>query len=168
MKGAARSVLLFVVAAAALAPAVAATARVRAVPATGTVRAGSTVTVDIRISRSHDVGSVPFTLHYDPAILEFLPASPVEGGFLRRNGAATSFLATAPSGTRSGTIVVGLSRLGQTAGAGGKGTLCRLTFRARAPGIAAVRFGRGAVLDPSARPMAAVFTGATLTVKGVR
>ncbi|HZI92694.1 MAG TPA: cohesin domain-containing protein [Patescibacteria group bacterium] len=148
-------------ASAATAPAI-----VKAVVSSGTVRSGALVNVTVRIAGANNVGSVPFTLHYDTSILELVASSPIEGGFLRADGAATSFMAAAGPASRGGGLVVGLSRLGSARGARGKGTLCRLTFRARQPGVCPLSFSRASVLDPTGQPLASTFRGTSITVRG--
>lgn len=142
---------------------------VRATVGRRVARVGAAVTVTIQIQDARDVGSVPFTLLYDPAILELLPASTSEGPFMRRDGTATTFLVSPGSapGAASG-VIVGLSRLGAGRGARGRGVLCRLSFRARAPGVSALAFSRAAILDPEALALDGEFMGATVTVKGAR
>src|SRR5262245_23465417 len=132
-------------------------------------RVGATVTVTIQIQDARDVGSVPFTLLYDPDILEPLPSAAREGPFLKRDRAATTFLVSTGSapGAASG-VIVGLSRLESDRGARGRGVLCRLIFRARAPGVSTLAFSRAAILDPRALPLAGDFKGGTVTVKGSR
>jgi general secretion pathway protein D len=140
-------------------------ATVRVVPAPSTIGIGATVTVFVRIERARNVASVPFTIYFDPAILEFVGGSAREGNFLNRNGAATTFIAVPGPASRGGGVVVGLSRLGAARGVQGKGLLCRLTFRARAPGIAPVGFARATVLDPAAQRLEAVFKGTSIRVR---
>lgn len=130
-----------------------------------TVRMGATVTVTVRISRARNVGSVPFTLHYDPAILEFMGATSREGGFLSQRGTTASFIARIGPLSRGGGVVVGLSRLDPGRGARGRGTLCHLTFRAIAPGLSPLTFNRAALLDPTAQPLGASFKGTTIRVR---
>ena len=145
---------------------------VRALVGRGRASIGSQVVVLVRIQNAASVGSVPFTLRFDPRILEFVPAGAVEGDFLRQNGAQTVVIA-APVAGEGGTtgaraeIAVGLSRLGGS-GVTGRGTLCRLTFRARAPGTASFEFARARVLDASATALPSRFTGATVTVRETR
>ena len=138
---------------------------VKASAKSATVRIGTTVTITIRITHARNVGSAPFTLLYDPAILEFVGATSEEGGFLRQNRATTTFLAKAGPLSRGGGIVVGLSRLDTVRGAAGKGTLCRLTFKAVAPGLSQLNFSRAALFNPHAQPIDAVFTGTTIRVR---
>lgn len=138
---------------------------IKASPNSPAVRIGATVTVTIRIKSAQNVGSVPFTLLYDPAILEFVGATSREGGFLKQQNAATSFIARSGPLSRGGGVVVGLSRLDPVLGAGGKGSLCHLTFRAVAPGLSPLTFNRATLLDPRAQPLGASFIGTTIRVK---
>ncbi len=169
MRAGAASLLLVAAVVAGVARAAGPEAIVRAVVRESSPRPGSTVTVLVRIEAADGVGSVPFALLYDPAILEFVPSRSTEGPFLRRDGASTTFL-IAPAASRQGiaSIVVGHSRLGSRAGAGGRGVLCRLTFRARAPGVSSLAFQRAAVLDPDAAPLPARFVGASVAVRPAR
>jgi general secretion pathway protein D len=130
-----------------------------------TARIGATVTVTVRINHAHNVGSVPFTLLYDPAILEFVGATSREGGFLKQNHAATTFIARIGPLSRGGGVVVGLSRLDSVRGADGKGSLCHLTFRAIAPGLSPLTFNRATLLDSKAQPLGAGFTGSSIRVR---
>jgi len=132
----------------------------------GAVRAGKIVTVRVTIRGGEDVSSVPFTLLYDPAVLEFLPAASRQGRFMKKDGAATTFLAVqgAAPGGRTG-VVVGLSRMGTRQGVKGGGVLCELAFRARSPGLSILSFTRSAVLDPGAVPQPARFEGGSIRVR---
>ena len=137
---------------------------------------GSQVIVQVRIRQAADVASIPFTLLFDPRILAFDAAATAEGDFLRKDGAATAFLAApivdesggvGESGDGMAGIAVGASRLG-TSGATGSGTICRLVFRARAAGSTSLAFARARVLSPGAVTLPARFTGATVEVKETR
>ncbi len=137
---------------------------------------GSQVIVQVRIRGGADVGSVPFTLLFDPRILAFDAAATVEGAFLRKDGASTVFLAAPVVDERGGTaesvqgmagIAVGLSRLGAS-GATGSGTLCRLVFRARAAGTTSLEFARARVLSSGAAALPSRFTGTAVEVKETR
>jgi hypothetical protein len=137
---------------------------------------GSQVIVQVRIRGASDVGSVPFTLRYDPAILEFVGQAAAEGDFLRQGGASTLFIAasvvdesgaTGEDPQRMAGVAVGLSRLGES-GAAGSGTLCRLVFRARAAGTSPLAFERARVLSPGAAALPARFTGSAVEVREAR
>src|SRR5207247_10071327 len=94
------------------------------------VAVGGRVSVRIRIAGATDVGSVPFHVLYNPAVLKFEGGE--EGSFLNGGGRETAFFA-APT-TSGNEVVVGLSRLGSGDGIGGGGELCRPTFTVIAPG----------------------------------
>jgi len=114
----------------------------------GRVRVGDLVTVEIAARGVEGAGAVSFHLVFDPARLEPVTDRFFEGGWLRRDGASTAFLArAASSGDR---VMVGITRLGAYRGARGSGTLCRLTFRARAPGSTAFLFDRAVLSAPDA------------------
>ncbi|MFQ5702113.1 MAG: cohesin domain-containing protein [Acidobacteriota bacterium] len=132
-------------------------------------REGSLFSVYIRIRNARQVGSVPFSVVFDPEILEYVPSRSREGSFLRRDGAATVFLATAGTG-RSGLagVSVGLSRLRSDRGVSGRGILCKLTFRAKAPGTSRLDFTRARVLGPRAQPLVSVFEGKEILVRKAR
>ena len=148
---------------------------VRATVSTPRAAVGSQVVVQIRIRGASDVGSVPFTLQFDPAILEFDGVASTEGDFLRKDGAQTIFLASSVAGeggtqesaNSRASIAVGLSRLGTT-GATGRGTLCKLVFRAKKAGATTLEFSRARVLDAVASPLPSRFTGARVEVQGGR
>ncbi len=138
-------------------------------PSTSTPAVGSLLRVRVDVRGARQVGSVPFTLSYDPAILEFLPSSSAEGTFLRQGGAATSFLAV-PGVDRGGgsAVVVGLSRLGGGNGASGSGLLCEMTFRVLSPGTSPLSFLRADALSPAARPLSARFVGSRVQARRAR
>ena len=161
--------LLLAAAPAALATQTSERATVRAVPSATSTTPGAIIRVAVKIQDARDAGSVPFTLLYDPSVLEFLPSASSEGDFMRRDGSKTSFLAVQSSrkGTISG-IVVGLSRLRSDKGASGRGTLCHLVFRARAEGLASLSFGQAAILDPKAGRLASEFQSGSILVRRPR
>jgi hypothetical protein len=137
---------------------------------------GSSIVVQVRIDAASNVASAPFTLLFDPEILEFDPAASTEGTFLNRDGAATSFIARLVSGETDGgvqpdgraAIAVGLSRLGGSDGISGGGVLCRLVFRARAPGRSALAFTRARILDPGTTVLPSRFEQGSVEVREAR
>jgi len=139
-----------------------ATPAVRAVVRPQQVRAGDRITVEIAARGLRGAGAVAFHLVFDPSLLEPVPEGFTEGAFLRQGGASTSFLASpASTGER---IFVGIARLGASRGARGSGPLCRLTFRALAPGTTSVLFDRASVTSPSGGPRATRFVPARLVI----
>ncbi len=130
-------------------------------------RVGQIVRIRVVVRTDAGVSSAPFTLLYDPAILDYLPTGSREGRFLNRDGASTTFLAMAGAspGGRTG-VVVGLSRMGARHGVAGKGVLCELAFRARAPGVSVLSFTRSSLLDDGSAPLPAGFEGTSIRVRG--
>lgn len=128
---------------------------VKAVVRPARVRQGQTFTVEIRARRLRDAGAVAFHLLFDPDLVEPVPSGFSEGPVMGRGGAGTSFLA-APASTGD-RIILGLARLGRSAGTQGKGLLCRLTFRAVGDGPAAFAFDQARLTAPDASPLPARF-----------
>src|SRR5262249_40208375 len=124
---------------------------------------GEPVPVEIRVLGGQNVGSIPFHLRYNPAVLEYQGPG-LEGDFLNRDGTATVFVATPVAG--GGEIVVGASRVGAATGASGAGTLATFTFVAKGPGAANFSFTGASVKDPNANNLPASFTLSPVTVQG--
>jgi cohesin domain-containing protein len=114
---------------------------------------GTRIRVPIEIAGAANVGSVPFHVVFDPAVLRFERGE--EGSFLRSDGRSTAFFAAPVSG--EGEVVIGLSRLGPGTGAEGRGDLCLLEFTVVGPGPARLAFDRAHVRDSSNRIVAAEF-----------
>lgn len=136
-------------------------ARVRMLAKPSRPSVGTTVLVKLKIKSKGPVASVPFHLHFDPAVLKFERA--VEGTFLNRGGAQTAFFAELAS--TGDEVIVGLSRLGQDSGVKGKGTLCLLEFRALGSGDAGLTFTNEKLKDTGSMEMPAVFDTASVTVR---
>lgn len=142
---------------------------VRAVMNGSRVRVGEVFLVTVRVQDARRIGSVPFTLTYDPAMLEYIPSRSREGSFLASGGAATSFLAKAGRAPGGGIgVIVGASRLGANKGASGSGVLCLLAFRAKAPGVANLSFERANVLSPLSFSIPSRFLDASVRVEASR
>jgi general secretion pathway protein D len=129
-------------------------ANVLLVPSATSYRVGDRVIVEVRIDGAANVGSVPFHLKYNRAVLEFIPPA-VQGPFLSADGANTVFLANDVGG--GGEIVVGLSRLGGSEGVSGSGTLATFQFQAIGAGDCGFAWTGAAVKDPQARNLPASF-----------
>ncbi len=125
------------------------------------VGVGDRVSLHVVIQGALDVGSVPFHLVFNPAVLRFEGSE--QGPFLGSDGRQTAYLA---STTSSGdTVVVGLSRLGPGNGISGDGELCVLRFTAVGSGYAVLAFAHEKVRDSSNRIVPGVFQNASVTVR---
>jgi general secretion pathway protein D len=143
-------------------PAPVSPATVRLVPSAPSFRVGDRVIVEVRIENATNVGSVPFHLRYNRAVLEFVPPAN-QGPFLNSDGGNTVFLANDSPG--GGEVVVGLSRLGGGDGMSGAGTLASFQFQAIAAGDCGFGWAGASVKDPQARNVPASFLVAPVAVE---
>jgi len=107
-------------------------------PPQSTVKNGSSFRIAIQLSGGHDVFGVPLEVHYDPARLSLINVDlpdPSRPNFLGQDGQAITLLHRDDG---HGNIDVALSRPPGVKGVSGSGTLCVLTFQAKAPGEASV------------------------------
>jgi hypothetical protein len=128
-------------------------------PSENSPAVGARLSVRIFIEGAIGVGSVPFHVVYNPAVLKFEKG--LEGAFLGGGGKPTAFFA-APMSSGS-EMVVGLSRLGAGDGAGGSGELCTLDFTVVGAGDAGLEFTRANVRDSQNRIVPAMFDPADVT-----
>ncbi|HKQ61761.1 MAG TPA: cohesin domain-containing protein, partial [Candidatus Polarisedimenticolaceae bacterium] len=135
-------------------------ALVRLAPTATAFHVGDTFQVQVVVDTAQNVGSIPFHLRYNRAVLQFMPPA-VEGSFMNADGTSTVFLA---SDTADGQIVVGLSRMGAGTGASGAGILATFTFQAVGPGNAGFAFTGASVKDPQARNVPAAFNTISVEV----
>lgn len=124
------------------------------------VSVGAPVTIHVAIADASDVGSVPFHVLFDPAVLQYQRSE--EGAFLQSGGRQTVFAAL-PTG-RADSVIVGLAKLGRGDGVDGVGELCTLHFTAVGPGAADLRFERANVRDSSNRILQSSFLPVSVTV----
>ncbi|HEV2275943.1 MAG TPA: cohesin domain-containing protein [Acidobacteriaceae bacterium] len=103
-------------------------------------KAGSTFQVAVNLSGGQDVFSVPMMLHYDQSKLSLVNVD--SGDFLGHDGQA---IALVHRDDGNGMLVVSASRPPGVAGVNGSGTVCILTFQAKAAGDAALSIVRGSV-----------------------
>lgn len=90
----------------------------------------TSIVLSLEATSVTDLYGIAFDLSFPAAALTFRQAT--EGAFLDQNNTVDTSLQVAEM--PSGTLVVGLSRLGQVAGRSGTGSLLRLEFNRRAAG----------------------------------
>jgi hypothetical protein len=90
----------------------------------------TSIVLSLEATSVTDLYGIAFDLRFPAAALSFDQAT--EGTFLDQNDTVDTSLQVAES--PSGTLVVGLTRLGQVAGRTGTGSLLRLEFNRRAAG----------------------------------
>jgi hypothetical protein len=112
----------------------------------------NTIVLSVEATSVTDVYGVAFDLVYPSAVLDFQDAE--EGSFLDQGGAVDTSLQVAEN--PDGTLVVGLSRLGQVAGRSGTGSLVRFEFARRAAGSGDLRFEDNLAFNAAGNPIGGV------------
>ena len=102
-------------------------------------KAGSTFQVAVRLTGGQDVFSLPMMMHYDSSKLSVINVD--SGDFLGRDG-QTVALTHRDDG--NGMLVIASSRPPGVAGVSGGGTVCILTFKAKAAGDVSITLVRAA------------------------
>jgi general secretion pathway protein D len=115
------------------------------------VAVGSTFKVPVVLSGGKDVASVPLQIQYDPAKLSMVNVE--QGDLLNRGGQAVA-LVHREDGSGNVTINTGLPP--GAAGVNGGGTVCTLTFTAKAAGATTVAVTRPTVLNSAQQPLQAI------------
>ncbi len=114
-------------------------------------KVGETFTLEMRAENVGPVMSAPFTLTFDPNIVE--PEAVSAGTFLQKQGMKTSF---SSSTDPSGSIKVNLSLPAGAAVEGGNGILATVVFRAKKQGTAAFGFRDVAFKSATGTPLPVV------------
>jgi general secretion pathway protein D len=109
------------------------------VPPAAPQKAGSTFQVAVRLTGGQDVFSLPMMMHYDSGKLSLVSVD--TGDLLGRDG-QTVALTQRDDG--NGMLVIASSRPPGTAGVSGGGTVCILTFKAKAAGDVSITLVRAA------------------------
>jgi hypothetical protein len=103
----------------------------------------SSIVLSLEATSVTDLYGIAFDLRYPDAALDFDNAT--EGSFLDQNGTVDTSLQVVES--PSGTLVVGLSRLGQVSGRNGTGSLLRFEFNRVATGSGDLTFDDNQAFD---------------------
>jgi general secretion pathway protein D len=122
------------------------------------LKVGSTFQVPVNLTGGKDVDSVPLQLTYDPTKLTFINAD--TGDFLGRDGQIVSMAHREDNGN----VVLSLSRPPNVAGVTGDGSLCVLTFVAKAPGDSIVTLSKATARNSRQQALPVTTAGAILHV----
>jgi general secretion pathway protein D len=120
-------------------------------------KVGSTFQMAVTLSGGTDVFSVPMQLQYDATKLSLVnvdlaDSQPAKGiNFLGQDGQAVALVHRDDNGS----VAISASRPPGTHGVSGSGTVCLLTFQAKAPGDASVAITRPMVRNSSQQSMPA-------------
>jgi general secretion pathway protein D len=107
--------------------------RVSLTPPAAPQKAGSTFKVAVDMADGKDVFAVPMQVTYDPAKMTLINVD--SGDFLGHDGQAVALVHRDDG---AGNIAISASRPPGTSGVSGGGTVCVLTFQAKAPGDAPI------------------------------
>jgi general secretion pathway protein D len=129
-------------------------------------KVGSTFQVKVNLSGGNDVFSVPMQLQYDQTKLNLINVdlgdSQGTSNFLGKDGQAVALVHRDDG---QGNVAISASRPPGTRGVAGAGTVCVLTFQAKAPGPAAVVITRPVVRNSSQQALAATGSRAIVQVQ---
>jgi general secretion pathway protein D len=129
-------------------------------PPPGTVNNGASFEVPIMMNGGADVSLVPLQIHFDPAKLSLVNVS--AGNVLNRDGQPATIIHNEDG---KGGLTVVASRPPHTPGVSGNGTLCVLTFQAKAPGTTGLAFTSASFIDSTQKQIQAQGSQTTIVVK---
>jgi general secretion pathway protein D len=124
------------------------------------VKTGATFKVPVVLNGGKDVASVPLQIRYDPAQLTLVNVD--QGDFLGRDGQAVALVHREDG---SGNITINSARPPGTAGMNGAGTVCTLSFTAKAPGETAISITRPSVVNSAQQQLQALGGHASVQVQ---
>jgi general secretion pathway protein D len=128
-------------------------------PATVSMKAGDTMTIGLSVNNASDLFSIPLLLQYNPAVIEVEDIR--NGGFL--SGGSQNIAIVHQENQQQGQVVVSASRLPNTPGVSGTGTLLGIVIKAIAPGISQLQILQVNARDSQQRPIA--LTSGTASVQ---
>ena len=117
-------------------------------PPTVTQPVGSSIAVNVLLSGSQNVYSVPLQVSYDPKILQVVNVS--NGGFLSQDGQAVALVHRDDG---NGTLQITATRPPGAGGVSGQGAVVTLTFQAKSAGQSTLTISKGGARDPGMQPL---------------
>jgi hypothetical protein len=138
------------------------TATLALVPAKAEAGQGQRLSINVEVIGARDLFSAPFYIRYDPKHLKVIHVE--QGEFLKHGGANTAFL---HNEKKSGTVMVGVSRLGNQTGVNGSGTLATLTFITLGAGRTTISVSKSDLKDSQLAPAKVRIEDATITIGAV-
>ncbi|MBZ5722095.1 MAG: type II and III secretion system protein [Acidobacteriia bacterium] len=121
---------------------------------------GSTFAVNVLLTGSQNVYSVPLQVSYDPKVLQVVNVS--NGGFLSQDGQAVALVHRDDG---NGTLQITATRPPGSGGVSGQGTVVTLTFVAKAAGQSALTISKGGARDPAMQALPVSGAVASVTVQ---
>lgn len=129
-------------------------------PPPGTVNNGASFQVPVVINGGVDVALVPLQIHFDPAVLSLVNVS--SGNLLNRDGQPATVIHNEDG---KGGLTVVASRPPHTPGVSGSGTVCVLTFQAKAPGTTGLVFTSASFMNSAQQQVQGQGAQTTIVVK---
>jgi general secretion pathway protein D len=126
----------------------------------GTVSNGASFQVPVVLNGGVDVALVPLQIRFDPAILSLVNVS--AGNLLNRDGQPATPI---HNDNGKGDLTVVVSRPPHTAGVSGSGTVCVLTFQAKAPGTTSLAFTSASFINSTQQQVQGQGSQTTIVVK---
>ena len=130
------------------------------VPANSTQTVGSTFQVAVMLGNGKDIYSVPLQMQFNPAVLELVNVD--AGDFLGRDGQAVAIVHRDEG---NGLVTISTSRPPGVAGVSGQGSVCTLTFKAKAAGDSNLGLVKVGAHNSAQATLPAVGTQAVVHVK---
>ncbi len=129
-------------------------------PPVGPIAAGATFQVPVVLSGATDIASVPIQLQYDPARLSLINVA--AGVLLSRDGQAVALI---HRDDPPGNVTIVAARPPGTTGVTGSGTVCILTFQAKAAGNTTLTMPRSVAVNSAQQQVPATAGHLDLVVK---
>ena len=130
------------------------------IPANSTQTVGSTFQVAVMLGNGKDIYSVPLQLQFNPAVLELVNVD--AGDFLGRDGQAVAIVHRDEG---NGLVTISTSRPPGATGVSGQGSVCTLTFKAKAAGDSNLGLVKVGARNSAQATLPAVGTQAVVHVK---
>jgi general secretion pathway protein D len=119
------------------------------IAAPAAIDVGQQFYVDIKAGDVQNMAGASLVLSYNPKFVDYVSAT--EGVFLKKDGKATLYSATANAA--EGTLTIKLSRAPNSGGMSGAGTLVSALFRAKAKGAASFGFQSVSFTSAEGKPL---------------
>ena len=128
-------------------------------PTTISMKPGDTMTIGLAVNNATDLFSIPLLLQYNPAVIQVEDIR--NGGFL--SGGTQNIAIVHQENQQQGQVVVSASRLPNTPGISGTGTLLGIVIKAIAPGTSQLQILQVNARDSQQKPIA--LTSGTASVQ---
>jgi general secretion pathway protein D len=140
-------------------------ANLQLTPPQSTQKVGGTFQMAVDLAGGTNVFAVPMQLRYDPSKLSLVNVDTGDrttSNFLGRDGQAVALVHRDDG---EGNVAISASRPPGTKGVTGSGTICMLTFQAKAPGDASVAITRPVIRNAEQQPLPAMGSQAVVHIQ---